>query len=405
MVRMSKASRQRVVDHQYNSKHQHNKLINRHFLNLILLAVIFVAVGFYFYFLHIERENEVTSSQQRQKEEHSTSNHLKAVDHNNKDRLEPLAAAGAALAKEKGGGNNEPENEMMAPFLTLPASRVLSAGLPFLVYGTAWKKHETSRLVSEAVHAGFRFIDTACQPKHYNEPGVGQGWTNAARELGLTRTDLFLQTKFTSIPGQDPNDIPYDATAPLEAQVAESLQVSLKNLQTTYLDSWVMHSPMPTMEETMTVYRVMEGAVDDGKVLRLGISNCHDYKEFTTIYEMARIKPAVLQNRFYGDANWDQDLREFCRRNNIWYQSFWTLTANRHALATTEAQEWAARKGLTPQTLLYAYLMSLGYGTPLDGTTNQKHMAEDIAVMERLQRKEAIFESGELRRFEHLLGF
>ena len=398
MVRMSKASRQRVVDQHYSSRHQHNKLISRHFLNLILLAVIFVAVSFYFYLLKAERENEVIITEQQQKQEHPTSEHLKSVGNINKDLHQPPAATKEVRV-------NDPE-KMMAPSLVLPASRVVSAGLPFLLYGTAWKKQETARLVSEAVHAGFRFIDTACQPKHYNEPGVGQGWTSAARELGLTRTDLFLQTKFTSLSGQDPNDIPYDATASLEAQVAESLHVSLKNLQTTYLDSWVMHSPMPTMEETTTVYRVMERAVDDGKVLRLGISNCYDYKEFTAIYEMARIKPAVLQNRFYGDSNWDQDLREFCRRNNIWYQSFWTLTANRHALATREAQEWADRKGLTPQTLLYAYLMSLGYGTPLDGTTSQKHMAEDIAVMERLQKKEAIFESDEeLRLFEHLLGF
>jgi len=64
---------------------------------------------------------------------------------------------------------------------------------PHLVYGTAWKKEETARLVSEAVKAGFRFIDTACQPKHYNEAGVGNGWTAAAQELGLSRSDMWLQ--------------------------------------------------------------------------------------------------------------------------------------------------------------------------------------------------------------------
>jgi len=68
---------------------------------------------------------------------------------------------------------------------------------PHLVYGTAWKKEETARLVSEAVKSGFRFIDTACQPKHYNEAGVGNGWTAAAQELGLSRSDIWLQTKFT----------------------------------------------------------------------------------------------------------------------------------------------------------------------------------------------------------------
>lgn len=63
---------------------------------------------------------------------------------------------------------------------------------PYIIYGTAWKKDDTADLVYKAVHAGFRFIDTACQPRHYNEPGVGKGWKTAADELGLKRSDFFL---------------------------------------------------------------------------------------------------------------------------------------------------------------------------------------------------------------------
>ena len=285
------------------------------------------------------------------------------------------------------------------------ASRILEKGKPFLVYGTAWKKEETARYVSEAVHAGFRFIDTACQPKHYNEAGVGDGWRAAAQELGLKRSDLYLQTKFTPYPGQDPNNVPYDHTAAIEDQVKQSLQVSLKNLHTGYLDSLVMHSPLDTVEQTMQAWRVMESFVDDGKVRRLGISNCYDYDMFTTIYNEARIKPSVLQNRFYAESNFDTELRTFCKEKNIWYQSFWTLTANREALALPEVKEMAQKKNLTPQTYMFAFLMSLGYVTPLSGTTSQKHMAEDVAVMERMQGGEVIFESEEeLRHMVQLLG-
>jgi hypothetical protein len=38
-----------------------------------------------------------------------------------------------------------------------------------IIYGTAWKKERTTELVRTAVLAGFRAIDTACQPKHYSE--------------------------------------------------------------------------------------------------------------------------------------------------------------------------------------------------------------------------------------------
>jgi diketogulonate reductase-like aldo/keto reductase len=314
---------------------------------------------------------------------------------------------------EEGDDDNDEEQNNNMRVAVLPAHRVLSMGLPYLLYGTAWKKDQTARLVNMAVTAGFRFIDTACQPKHYNEPAVGEGWTLAAKELSLDRRDLFLQTKYTSIPGQDPNNIPYNVNLPLEDQVAESLQVSLRNLQTTYLDSYIMHGLENTMDATMRVYRSMEAAVDQGKVLRLGISNCYSIDDFKTIYEQARIKPKVLQNRFYEDSDWDQELRQFCKEHDIWYQSFWTLTANRHALNTREAHEWAAKKELSPQTLLYAYMMNLGYGTPLDGTTSWEHMQEDIAVMQRVQKEfqdqtveNKIFESEtEMRNFERLLGF
>lgn len=47
------------------------------------------------------------------------------------------------------------------------AHNIVQSGRAFLLYGTAWKKERTAQYVSEAVKSGFRFIDTACQPKHY----------------------------------------------------------------------------------------------------------------------------------------------------------------------------------------------------------------------------------------------
>ena len=112
----------------------------------------------------------------------------------------------------------------------------------------------------------------------------------------------------------------------------------------------------------------------------------------------------VLQNRFYAESNFDTQLRRFCKDRDIHYQSFWTLSANRKALGTPEVQELAKAKGLTPQTYLYAFLMSLGYVTPLSGTTSPIHMAHDVAVMERMQGGEEIFSEKEQHHFAKLLG-
>src|SRR5215510_12729341 len=98
--------------------------------------------------------------------------------------------------------------------------------MPAILYGTAWKKEQTAQLVSTALRAGFRGIDTACQPRHYHEQGVGDGIA-ACAEQGIARDQLFLQTKFTPLSGQDTASVPYDPDAALPDQVAQSFERSL----------------------------------------------------------------------------------------------------------------------------------------------------------------------------------
>lgn len=78
-----------------------------------------------------------------------------------------------------------------------------------IIYGTAWKKDRTSEYVINAVNSGFRMIDTACQPKHYNEAGVGNALNYLYQDGTIKRQDIFLQTKFTSVHGQDPTKYVY----------------------------------------------------------------------------------------------------------------------------------------------------------------------------------------------------
>ena len=285
----------------------------------------------------------------------------------------------------------------------MSAKSMLQSKLPFIMYGTAWKKEKTASLVSQAVESGFRFIDTACQPKHYNEAGVGKGWKEAAARLGLNRSDFFLQTKFTSVNGQDPNNIPYDEFGELEEQVKQSLGKSLTNLQTDYIDSLVLHSPMRTYDETMRVWRVFESFVKENKVRQLGVANFYDHNKFLDLYEDAHIKPKVVQNRFYSDSGFDAELRSLCKAYGVTYQSFWTLTANREAIKSTKWKTIAKSKRLTPQTLMYAYMMAKGH-TPLSGTTDSTHMKEDVDIMLRFQNGEKVLSTDDVETLSSLLG-
>jgi diketogulonate reductase-like aldo/keto reductase len=249
-----------------------------------------------------------------------------------------------------------------------------------ILYGTAWKQEETEHLVRRALEAGFRGIDTACQPKHYNEAGVGAA---IAASLGprLKRAQLYLQTKFTPLSGQESHRVPYDAGASLADQVAQSGAKSLQNLRTDYLDCLLLHSPLPDPHDTLEVWRAMEKLVDAGVARQLGISNVSRIEQLKAVCEGARIQPVVLQNRFHADNGYDLRLREFCRARGIVYQSFWTLTANPQLLAHATVHTLARHHGRTPPQVLFRYLTQLGV-VPLTGTRSAQHMRQDLAIFD-----------------------
>src|SRR5271165_1937875 len=255
-----------------------------------------------------------------------------------------------------------------------------AARIPRIIYGTAWKGADTEGLVKLAIDQGFRGIDTACQPKHYNESGVGAA-LGACFAGGLSRKDIYLQTKFTTVSGQDPSRIPYDPRVPLERQLAQSLAASLRNLQTDYLDCLVLHSPLPTEAQTLRAWRAIEALMSAGAVHRAGISNCYRLAEFQRLYDAAEIKPAVLQNRFYSESGYDRELRAFCREAQIVYQSFWTLTANPHLLRDATIVALASLHRRTPAQILFRYLTQEGV-VPLTGTRSMAHMREDLSIFD-----------------------
>ncbi len=253
--------------------------------------------------------------------------------------------------------------------------------MPKIIYGTAWKKERTAALVEQAIMVGFRGIDTACQPKHYHEAGVGEGITTCIDRGLIGRSQLYLQTKFTPLNGQDPQRIPYDPKAGLSEQVNQSFQVSLVNLQTTCLDCLVLHSPLANHAQTMEVWQAMEKLVRSSDVKQLGISNCYDLDTLEALCDASKIKPAIIQNRFYANTGHDRAIREFCRDKGIIYQSFWTLTANPHVLADRALQGMATKYERTAAQLFFRYLTQIGI-VPLTGTTSTTHMQEDLSIFD-----------------------
>jgi diketogulonate reductase-like aldo/keto reductase len=251
--------------------------------------------------------------------------------------------------------------------------------VPDFLYGTAWKEDRTPALTELAIRTGFRAIDTANQRRHYFEAGVGQGLAAAYRAGVVTRAELFLQTKFTYVGGQD-HRLPYDPEADLSTQVAQSMGSSLEHLGTDQVDSYVLHGPASGRgwsDADAEVWAAMVKQRDAGRTRLLGVSNVSIRHLEQMAMDGAEL-PRFLQNRCFARLGWDRDVRAFCAERQIVYQGFSLLTANVDVLRHRLLAGIAARLGATPAQVVFRFARAVGM-LPLTGTSDPEHMTQDLA--------------------------
>ena len=270
--------------------------------------------------------------------------------------------------------------------------------VPDFLYGTAWKEDRTPALTELALRAGFRGIDTANQRRHYFEAGVGQGLAAAYRAGGLARADVFLQTKFTYQNGQDQR-LPYDPSADVSTQVAQSMQSSLEHLGTDHVDSYVLHGPASGYgwsEDDVEAWRAMAKERDAGRTRLLGVSNV-SLRHLQQMEATGAEAPAFVQNRCFARLGWDRGVRAHCQARNIVYQGFSLLTANPEVMNSRLVAGLASRLGATPAQIVFRFAQAVGM-LPLTGTTDAEHMQQD------LDSRKLTLSPDEVRAIESLAG-
>ena len=276
------------------------------------------------------------------------------------------------------------------------------------LYGTAWKEEHTQDCVFRALKSGYHAIDTANQRKHYFEKGVGDALLKAYTELGISREDLFLQTKFTYARSQDHRK-PYDENANQSKQVWQSFESSLNHLHTDYINSYILHGPYTNQglhSIDWETWETMEELYKQNKVKYLGISNVN-LEQIVELVEKAKIKPSFVQNRCFAIMGWDKDIREYCSNNGIKYQGFSLLTANRQFLGgeMVELQDRNIRKlgfidegysknnsnlhpsiqniinetGKSIQQIIFKFAQQIGI-IPMAGTRSDLHMKSNLEI-------------------------
>jgi diketogulonate reductase-like aldo/keto reductase len=252
--------------------------------------------------------------------------------------------------------------------------------LPRFLYGTAWKEERTQGLTDLALQLGFRGIDTANQRRHYHEAAVGLAISSSIARGLVRRDDLFLQTKFTFRRGHD-HRLPYDPESSIPNQVEQSFDSSLKHLGTDRVDSYLLHGPASSAgitSDDWAAWRAMEMIYDSGRARMLGVSNV-TREQLQRLCQEARVRPCFVQNRCYAVRGWDRQVREFCAANELVYQGFSLLTANRDVMVGPELAQIAEHHGRTTAQIVFRFALEIGM-IPLTGTTSAAHMQADLDV-------------------------
>jgi len=145
------------------------------------------------------------------------------------------------------------------------------ASIPALGFGTWQDKDAQEEAVYLAIKNGYRHIDTA--RVYGTEPAVAAG----IKKAGVPREELFLVTKLWNN-SHDPKS------------VEKALDASLKDLDTDYVDLYLMHWPSPFKDgddlfpkegdktlpgdaDYVDTYKAMEECVKKGKAKAIGVSN------------------------------------------------------------------------------------------------------------------------------------
>ncbi len=179
---------------------------------------------------------------------------------------------------------------------------------------------ECERCVIDAIHTGYRLIDTAAS--YMNEQAVG----NAIKNCGVNRKELFITTKLWV------QDHGYESTK-------KSFQNSLDKLQLDYLDLYLIHQPYGDIHGS---WRAMEELYEAGKIKAIGVANFQSDRLMDLIV-FNRNLPAVNQIETHP-FNQQIEAQKFLVENNVQIESWGPFAEGKNGIFQNEILVSIAKK-------------------------------------------------------------
>lgn len=192
--------------------------------------------------------------------------------------------------------------------------------------------------VSTALRVGYRSIDTA---KIYeNEEGTGR----AIAESGIPRQDIFLTTKLWN------SDQGYDSTL-------RALDQSLARLGTDYVDLYLIHWPVPELDEYVPTFKAFQQLKADGRAKAIGVSN-FTVENLTRLIDETGEAPALNQIELHPRFS-QRQLREFHHEHGIVTEA-WSPLGQGTILADDTIGAVAHAHTVSPAQVILRWHLQLG---------------------------------------------
>jgi 2,5-diketo-D-gluconate reductase B len=230
--------------------------------------------------------------------------------------------------------------------------------IPRLGFGT-WRLsgRECVEGVADALAAGYRNVDTARM--YGNEREVGRG----LRSSEVDRSDVFLATKVW------PDDLAPD-------RVRASLERSLSDLGTDYVDLFLIHWPNPRIPLEATL-EAMTGLREQGKTSEIGVSN-FTASQFREALDLAPVTVNQVEYHPFLDQS---AVLEVCRERDVELTAYRPLGKG-EVLKDPTVREIAAAHDATPAQVTLAWLIGQERVSAVPKASSPERRRENLGALE-----------------------
>lgn len=208
-----------------------------------------------------------------------------------------------------------------------------------------------------ALAAGYRHFDTAVV--YRNEEQIGSALKELLPKYKLRRDEIFLTSKLIPIANKGPE------------YVATTVKNSLRQLQTDYIDLYLIHWPgvsgIPVTHPDNVRYRLdtwqqFIGLQKGGLIRSIGVSN-FTVRHLNELINQSGVVPSVNQVEWHPHFH-QPELHDFCRRNAIFLQAYSSLGTSNQSDLRSDARVVAIANRLqrTPSQVLLRWAMQQSIG-------------------------------------------